>query len=234
MRAATGQSITPGYLRSLPHHEAANVGVPLFPQRPPAQVQPQSLAFAAIPGIAVRAYEHAAALLTKTDPACHLSWADVAGIGRVESDNGLTWGTAARVSEDGTLTPPILGPVLDGADGLPAYPTPDHGYLEHGGIWERAVGPMQFLPSTWLEYGQDGNGDHLRDPQNFWDAALSTAVFLCANGGNLATANGFDAGVLAYNNSWSYLSLVRTWVRFYEKAGPAGSPPRVPACSRSA
>ncbi|MGO9560797.1 MAG: lytic transglycosylase domain-containing protein [Acidimicrobiales bacterium] len=216
---ASGNSITPGYLRSLPHDEAANVGRALFVQRPPSSLAGLALASAAIPGIAVKAYEHASKVLALTDPACHLSWADIAGIGRVESDNGLTWGSRARVSPNGTLTPPILGPLLDGADGLPAYPTPDHGILEHGGVWERAVGPMQFLPSTWLEYAQDGNGDHVKSPQNFWDAALTTAVFLCANGGDVASQRGFDNAVLSYNNSESYLSLVRDWVGYYEKAG---------------
>ena len=214
-----GNSITPGYLRSLPHDEAANVGRALFVQRPPSHLHGLALASAAIPGIAVKAYEHASKVLAMTDPACHLSWADIAGIGRVESDNGLTWGSNARVSLDGTVTPPILGPVLDGADGMPAYPTPDHGVLEHGGMWERAVGPMQFLPSTWIEYAQDGNGDHSKNPQNFFDAALTTAVFLCANGGDLASERGFDNAVLSYNNSSSYLSLVRDWVGFYERAG---------------
>ncbi|MHB1987094.1 MAG: lysozyme family protein [Acidimicrobiales bacterium] len=204
-------------LRSLPHDERASVGGAMFSEPPPARIR-DVLSSALIPTIAVRAYEHAAKMLAKTDPACHLSWADVAGIGRVESDNGLTWGASARVSRNGTLTPPILGPVLDGQNGLPAYPTPDHGRLEGGGRWERAVGPMQFLPSTWFEYSRVSSSG-AESPQNFWDAALATGEFLCANGGNLARGRGLDTAILAYNHSQSYLTLVRAWVRFYARAG---------------
>lgn len=214
-------SITPQYLRSLPRDLRASVGKPRFTAPPPRRRDRAALSGAAIPGIALAAYEHAASVLGASDPACHLQWYDVAAIGRVESDNGLTWGSRARVAPDGTLSPPILGPLLDGQNGFPAYPTPDHGILEHGGKWERAVGPMQFLPSTWLEYAQDGNGDGIRNPQNYWDAALTAGVFLCANGGDLATSAGFDTAVLAYNHSSQYLALVQAWARFYGRTGAA-------------
>src|SRR5438045_6889748 len=46
-----------------------------------------------------------------------------------------------------------------------------------------AVGPMQFLPSTWAHYGMDGNGDGHADITNFSDAVFSAARYLCANGG---------------------------------------------------
>lgn len=210
--------LDPHYLSSLPHHLKGTAGRPFDNARPPAKAA-TGTGGAAVPGIAVAAYEHAAKVIGHTDKGCHLSWADLAAIGRVESNNGLTWGSAARVSKNGTLTPPILGPVLDGKDGFPAYRSPDHGRLEHGGKWERAVGPMQFLPSTWAEYAQDGNHDGVADPQNYWDAALTAGAYLCSNGGNLSTKKGFDAAVLAYNHSHSYLRLVRSWAEFYFRAG---------------
>lgn len=215
------RSLDPRSLKLLPHHVRASAGVAEFRQHPPGGIELAHLSVTAIPGVALKAYEFAAGLLARHDPACHLSWADLAGIARVESDNGLTWGSAARVSRLGTLTPPILGPLLDGEGGMPAYPTPDHGRLEHGGKWERAVGPMQFLPSTWAEYAEAVPGHGPANPENYWDAALAAGVYLCANGGNLATASGFDRAVLAYNHSRSYLALVRAWSRFYGRLGVA-------------
>ena len=215
---ALAPALTPAYLRSLPHGEHATAGTAFYRSRPPARLS-AGFGGAAIPAIAVDAYENAARALAKSDPSCHLTWSDLAAIGRVESDNGLTWGSAARVSRSGTLSPPILGPPLDGRAGLPAYPTPDHGRLEHGGRWERAVGPMQFLPSTWAEYGRFATHAGVSNPQNYWDAALAAGAYLCANGGDLAARRSFDAAVLAYNHSRAYLRLVSAWERFYAVAG---------------
>jgi hypothetical protein len=171
-----------------------------------------------IPAVALAAYERAAHILALRDAACGLSWEDLAGIGRIESDNGLTFGSAARVTPAGTLSPPILGPVLDGSGGMPAIPTPDHGVLEHDPVWTRAVGPMQFLPSTWLAYAQDGNGDGVADPQNYYDAALTAGNYLCSNG-DLATASGLRDAIYAYNHSASYVALVEAWIAYYTGTG---------------
>lgn len=213
----------------------ATAGLPSFGQLPPAR-HPAVPASAArgpapslvrlagaegvqgIPAVALAAYRRAAHVLAVQDAACGLSWEDLAGIGRVESGNGLTFGSAARVTPAGTLSPPILGPVLDGTGGMPAIPTPDHGVLEHDPVWERAVGPMQFLPSTWLAYAQDGNGDGVADPQNFYDAALTAGNYLCSNG-DLATASGLSDAIYAYNHSASYVALVEAWISYYRGTG---------------
>ena len=230
--AAAGRSAAA--LRALPHDRAATAGAIPFSAKPPrrgAKVPPGS---AGVPAVAVAAYQHAALVMYFRNTGCHLTWEDVAGIGRVESDNGQTWGGAARVTSNGTLFPPILGPVLDGTDGFPAIPTTDGGKLEHDALWTRAVGPMQFLPSTWFAYAQDGNGDGVKDPQNFYDAALTTGDYLCVNGGNLATPGGLHAAILAYNHSDSYVSLVLSWIAFYGRVGAAGVSAAGRACSRSA
>lgn len=216
--ASAGDAV---HLRSLPHKEGATDGAIPFKARPPRRGV-HLVGGSGVPAVAIAAYEHAALVLYLRDPSCHLSWEDVAGIGRVESDNGLTYGSAARVTANGTLFPPIYGPLLDGQDGFPAIATPDDGRLEDTKVWTRAVGPMQFLPGTWLEYAQSGTGVGTPNPQNFYDAALTTATFLCTNGGTLATKGGLDAAVLAYNDSGAYLSLVVDWIDFYTRVGAAG------------
>jgi membrane-bound lytic murein transglycosylase B len=172
-----------------------------------------------IPTIALNAYIHAETLLRLSNPHCRISWEDLAGIGRIESDNGQTWGSAARVTRNGTLYPPILGPILDGQNGMPAIPTTDHGVLEFNPVWSRAVGPMQFLPSTWYAYARSGSADKVPNPQNFYDATLTAGTYLCANGGDLGTKTGLTNAIYAYNHSSYYVSLVEQWIAFYSAEG---------------
>jgi membrane-bound lytic murein transglycosylase B len=46
-----------------------------------------------------------------------------------------------------------------------------------------AIGPMQFMPATWVAYGVDGNNDGIADPFDPADAIPSAAGLLCADGG---------------------------------------------------
>ena len=80
---------------------------------------------------------------------------------------------AARLRADGEVRPAILGPVLDGSDGNAAITDTDRGRYDGDTRWDRAVGPMQFIPSTWASWGRDGNGDGTLDPENIFDAALA-------------------------------------------------------------
>jgi len=41
-----------------------------------------------------------------------------------------------------------------------------------------AMGPMQFLPSTWKEYGVDGNRDGVANIMDPEDAVLAAAAYL--------------------------------------------------------
>jgi Transglycosylase SLT domain len=45
-----------------------------------------------------------------------------------------------------------------------------------------ALGPMQFLPSTWREYGVDGNGDRVANIMDPVDAIPAAAKYLEASG----------------------------------------------------
>ncbi|OEV19807.1 hypothetical protein AN219_27625, partial [Streptomyces nanshensis] len=66
---------------------------------------------------------------------------------------------------DGTTRRPILGPVLDG-DGFARITDTDGGAWDGDTRFDRAVGPMQFIPGTWRSWGADGNGDGRKDPHN--------------------------------------------------------------------
>ena len=100
-----------------------------------------------------------------------------------------------------------MGPALDGrlfALILDAA----GGRLDGDVVYDRAVGPMQFIPSSWALFGRDGNGDGQRDPNNYYDAALAAAEHLCGAGADTATESGLRAAVLSYNPSEEYLRSV--------------------------
>lgn len=156
-----------------------------------------------IPERTLRAYVDAAAAVTKRTPGCHLTWSTLAGVGRIESHHGRMGGS--NVGQDGVLTAPIIGVALDGSPGVKAIRDTDGGRLDGDAEWDRAVGFMQFLPSTWAKYAARASGDgKAADPQNVDDSALTAGRYLCATGGDLGTGKGWWKGVLTYNNSYEY------------------------------
>ncbi|MGH3994059.1 MAG: lytic murein transglycosylase, partial [Pseudonocardiaceae bacterium] len=74
--------------------------------------------------------------------------------------------------------------------------------------YDRAVGPMQFIPSTWARWASDGDGDGQADPHDIDDAAVTAARYLCADRRDVGTARGWWAAVLSYNNSVDYAQRV--------------------------
>lgn len=138
-------------------------------------------------------------------PACRVSWSLLAGISRIESGHGTSGG--AMVGPNGDVVPRILGPVLDGKTFALIVDT-DKGAWDGDPIFDRAVGPMQFIPSSWAIFGQDGNGDGKADPNNYYDAALGAANHLCRGGADTSTVDGRRAAMLSYNHSEDYLAAV--------------------------
>lgn len=158
-----------------------------------------------IPAKALLAYAQAEIRLSAELPACGLNWATLAGIGSVESDHGRHGDRV--LNENGRPDRPIVGVPLDGSPSVAAIPDTDDGAVDGDPDWDRAVGPMQFIPGTWRRWAADGDGDGVTDPQDIDDAALAAGRYLCADG-SMATAEGWRAAVLSYNASDSYLRTV--------------------------
>jgi hypothetical protein len=74
---------------------------------------------------------------------------------------------------------------------------------------------MRLLPGTWSRFASDGDGDGKSDPQNLFDAALTTARYLCSGGLNLRNEAQAVTAVLRYNNSMTYAQNVLGWAAAY-------------------
>jgi membrane-bound lytic murein transglycosylase B len=164
-----------------------------------------------IPAVALAAYQRAETVINAADTTCHLPWQLVAAIGRVESDHGRVHGS--HLDRNGLARPAILGHRLDGRKGTATIADTDAGLLDRDAHFDRAVGPMQFIPSTWSVVGVDADGDSQRNPQDIDDAALATAVYLCSGHDDLATDAGRRASVFRYNHSHRYVRVV---LAFYD------------------
>lgn len=166
-----------------------------------------------LPAAALAAYKAAAAALARTDPSCQLPWTLLAGIGRVESDHGRYGGSV--LASDGVSRPAIIGVALNGRGPVAAIHDTDEGRLDGDTVWDRAVGPMQFIPSTWSWAGRDGDGDGKADPNDIDDTALAAAAYLCSGSGSLLDDATAKAAIFRYNPSDYYVALVQAFERGY-------------------
>ncbi|WP_298182136.1 lytic murein transglycosylase [Saccharomonospora sp.] len=164
-----------------------------------------------IPSSALDAYKRAAERVAAEYPGCNIDWALLASIGRIESNHAR----GGYVDDDGDSLESILGPVLDGTGDVAAIADTDGGAYDGDTRWDRAVGPMQFIPSTWKRYAADGNGDGVADPDNLYDATLAAGRYLCSGGVDLSDPEQLRAAVYRYNNSWSYVNTVIRWAKAY-------------------
>jgi hypothetical protein len=181
-------------------------------------VASSSVTWADIPGAALHAYRTAELVLRQTAPGCNLTWEVLAGIGRVESDHGRYGG--ATVSDDGIAYPPIYGVALDGTGDVAEIGDTDNGALDGDPVWDRAVGPMQFLPSTWDVVGVDADDDGVANPHDLDDAALAAGVYLCAGDVDLSDPAQLREALWRYNPSAAYGALVRSYIEAYRQGEP--------------
>ncbi len=161
---------------------------------------PSAVATAEIPGDLLPVYVAAAY-------ACPgLPWQVLAGIGWVESRHAQGRADPAT----GQVSPPIIGPAIDGSPGFAAIPDPS----QPDG-WAHALGPMQFLSTTWRAWGvvsPERPPTATPDVHNAWDAIYSAALYLC---GGRSQLDDLHAAVLRYNRSEEYFRQVMAKAEAY-------------------
>jgi membrane-bound lytic murein transglycosylase B len=173
---------------------------------------------ASIPRRVLASYLNAAKIVNTMQPGCHLAWQTLAGIGLIESDHARSGGSA-NPKWDGIANPPIYGPALNGSSSNAqiANTTPE---IDGSGQWARAVGPMQFIPSTWASWAADGNGDGVKNPEDIDDATLAAGDYLCAAAQEQNQPKHLIRAVYAYNHSYKYVKAVLTAAAGYENIDP--------------
>ncbi len=182
-----------------------------------------------IPSAALSAYRRAADLLERADESCQLPWHLLAGIGRVESNHGRINGST--LDTKGIASPDIIGIPLDGTNNTAEIRDTDGGDLDADTTFDRAVGPMQFIPGTWATVGVDGDGDGKKNPQNIYDAATAAGVYLCAGSEDVSDLDEAATAVRRYNQSDEYVDLVLRISEAYKSGDFTESPDGLPSTS---
>lgn len=171
-----------------------------------------------VPPRMLTAYKNAAGQVKKHVPKCRgMRWPILAGIAKVESNHAI----GRSIAAGGDIRPRIYGVLLNGSGAggnTTVFPDTDNGRWDGTASGERAVGPFQFLPSTWEGAGKDANGDKRADPHNADDAALGAAIYLCGGGRDLAKRPQLKAAILQYNRSNEYVANVLGWIDQYTAA----------------
>ncbi|GAA3687855.1 lytic transglycosylase domain-containing protein [Gordonia hankookensis] len=185
-----------------------------------------------IPGVVLQAYKLAANRVASDTPQCKLPWFLLAGIGRIESNHASN----GSVDAYGTTINPIAGPVLNGTlAGNAVIRDTDGGRIDGDSSHDRAMGPMQFIPSTWAAWGTDANGDGKADPNNVFDATYSAGRYLCSGVTDIMAAKNKVAAVMRYNHSMEYAANVLSWAAAYATGvmptNPIPEPKRKPSKS---
>jgi murein DD-endopeptidase MepM/ murein hydrolase activator NlpD len=79
-----------------------------------------------------------------------------------------------------------------------------------------AIGWMQFMPSTWLRWGLDANGDGVADPWSPADAIYAAARYLAASGAQ----SDISRAVYSYNHAQWYVDEVLSLAQLFGSGGP--------------
>ncbi|MFD9686785.1 NlpC/P60 family protein [Kitasatospora sp. NPDC059088] len=186
---------------------------------------------AGIPQRMMDAYNRAVTAMSTLSPNCRgLDWALLAAIAQVES----TQAQGHQIAGDGLITPPIIGPILNGS-GAGGNTTPvldtDGGKWDGNTVYDAAVGPMQFLPSTFTGMSAKVRPEGGANPNNIDDAAMAAALYLCGNGRDLNDQSQLFAAIYQYNASTAYVNEVLDWRRQFSALGSSG--PNVPASQKA-
>ncbi|MFD4972796.1 C40 family peptidase [Streptomyces sp. NPDC058424] len=171
-----------------------------------------------IPARMLAAYKKAVQLVGQHVATCRgMRWPILAGIAKVESNHAI----GRNIADNGDIRPKIYGVLLNGTGtggNTTVFPDTDGGKWDGTATGERAVGPFQFLPSTWGGIGKDAGGDHVADPHNADDAAPGAAIYLCGSGRDLSKQAQLEAAIWQYNHSSEYVANVMGWIDQYTAA----------------
>lgn len=168
-----------------------------------------------IPSRALSAYA-GADLAVRSESGCAVGWNTLAAIGLVESEHGTLFGGA--IDTDGIARPAIVGIALDGSRSAVVADT-DGGAMDGDPDWDRAVGPMQFIPDTWKRWGSDGDEDGTADVHDIDDAALTAARYLCDAHGTLDGSDAWIGAIRSYNSDPDYQNRVAAAASEYASFG---------------
>ncbi|WP_374968154.1 hypothetical protein [Terrabacter sp. BE26] len=196
----------------------ARVGVPAEARGAVTAIEslaPVRLDANGIPSIALTAYQRAAGVLDGIKPGCGIDWALLGAIGRVESNHARFGGNVLDAA--GIARPGIIGIPLNGSNGTARISDTDGGSLDRDAVFDRAVGPMQFIPSSWRMAGRDGDGDGVANPQSLTDAVTGAGVLLCSGGTDLRRPGAAYQAVLRYNHSDAYVRTVLSIADAYRR-----------------
>ncbi|MEV4841860.1 lytic murein transglycosylase [Micromonospora matsumotoense] len=166
--------------------------------------------------IAMQAYGYAELVLAQTNRSCQLSWTTLAAIGYVESRHGQANG--ATLGPDGRAVPEIIGDPLDGKGGRSLIRDTDGGLFDRDTVYDRAIGPMQFIPTTWEQVGADADNDGRKDPHDLDDTALAAGNYLCQGGRNMTIPGDWWGAILSYNDVRRYAQDVFDKAHEYGRA----------------
>ena len=143
-------------------------------------------------------------------------WWGSAGISRVEGRHGTYGGTT--LMPNGDTDKRIIGIQLNGTNSTAVVGDTDDGALDGDASYDRAVGPMQFIPQTWRRFEADGNEDGTTSPFNLYDATLAAATYLCTASSGLDADPGLRTAYFSYNHSLLYVDSVLGYARRYEQS----------------
>jgi murein DD-endopeptidase MepM/ murein hydrolase activator NlpD len=138
-----------------------------------------------------------ASLSSPSAPAERLSYAELAALWRgAGSAYGIPWQVLAAINKVESNFGRNMGPSSAGA-----------------------LGWMQFMPSTWLRWGLDADGDGVADPWHATDAVYAAARYLAAAGGRSDIAR----ALYAYNHAQWYVDEVLSLSRLFQGGGPSAT-----------
>ncbi|WP_020494966.1 NlpC/P60 family protein [Sciscionella marina] len=163
-----------------------------------------------IPERAMTSYAKATVTLNKQQPACHMSWVTLAGVGKQTTDHGRAGG---GVGADGTTAEPIGNVKLRDFFGKVVSKS-------------AARGPMQLTGAQWKQYGGSANGTGKGDPESFDDAVLAAGKTLCADGADLADGGAWWRAVSRIDEAPLFLHRVLATATVYGTVSQDPNPPK--------